>query len=272
MRQWKDTYFCKMEKSLSFKNIKISYTDSGKGPVVVLLHGFLENKRMWKEIVPEVSNTNRVLAIDLLGHGQTDCLGYVHSMELMAEAVLAVLKLLRIRKITIIGHSMGGYVSLALADKRPEMIRGLCLLNSTSLSDDTARKKLRERANKMVQSNFTNMVRMSFVNLFGEENKAAFTFEIENALNDALKISLQGYMACQEGMRIRPNRMAVLKNNGFKKLYILGKKDPVLSVKEALEEAKETQTESLVLSGGHMSHIENTNELLIALKKFVKQC
>lgn len=271
MRQWKDTYFCKMEKSLSFKNIKISYTDSGKGPVVVLLHGFLENKRMWKEIVPKVSNTNRVLAIDLLGHGQTDCLGYVHSMELMAEVVLAVLKLLRIRKITIIGHSMGGYVSLALADKRPEMIRGLCLLNSTSLSDDTARKKLRERANKMVQSNFTNMVRMSFVNLFGKENKAAFTFEIKNALNDALKTSLQGYMACQEGMRIRPNRMAVLKNNGFKKLYILGKKDPVLSVEEALEEAKEIQAESVILSGGHMSHIENTNELLIALQKFVKQ-
>ena len=271
MRQWKDTYFCKMEKSLSFKNIKISYTDSGKGPVVVLLHGFLENKRMWKEIVPKVSNTNRVLAIDLLGHGQTDCLGYVHSMELMADEVLAVLKLLRIRKITIIGHSMGGYVSLALADKRPEMIRGLCLLNSTSLSDDTARKKLRERANKMVQSNFTNMVRMSFVNLFGEENKAVFTFEIENALNDALKTSLQGYMACQEGMRIRPNRMAVLKNNSFKKLYILGKKDPVLSVEEALEEAKEIQAESVILSGGHMSHIENTNELLIALQKFVKQ-
>ena len=271
MRQWKDTYFCKMEKSLSFKNIKISYTDSGKGPVVVLLHGFLENKRMWKEIVPEVSNTNRVLAIDLLGHGQTDCLGYVHSMELMAEVVLAVLKLLRIRKITIIGHSMGGYVSLALADKRPEMIRGLCLLNSTSLSDDIERKKLRERANKMVQSNFTNMVRMSFVNLFGEENKAVFAFEIENALNDALKTSLQGYMACQEGMRIRPNRMAVLKNYSFKKLYILGKKDPVLSVEEALEEAKEIQAESVILSGGHMSHIENTNELLIALQKFVKQ-
>ena len=259
MRQWKDTYFCKMEKSLSFKNIKISYTDSGKGPVVVLLHGFLENKRMWKEIVPKVSNTNRVLAIDLLGHGQTDCLGYVHSMELMAEVVLAVLKLLRIRKITIIGHSMGGYVSLALADKRPEMIRGLCLLNSTSLSDDTARKKLRERANKMVQSNFTNMVRMSFVNLFGKENKDAFTFEIENALNDALKTSLQGYMACQEGMRIRPNRMTVLKNYSFKKLYILGKKDPVLSVEEALEEAKEIQAESVILSGGHMSHIENTH-------------
>ena len=79
-------------------------------------------------------------------------------------------------------------------------------------------------------------------------------------------------MACQEGMRIRPNRMAVLKNNGFKKLYILGEKDPILSVEEALEEAKEIQAESVIISGGHMSHIENTHELLIALQKFVKQC
>ena len=72
-------------------------------------------------------------------------------------------------------------------------------------------------------------------------------------------------------MRILPKRIDILKNNGIKKLYILGKKDPVLSVKEALEEAKETKTESVVLSGGHMSHIENNYELLIALQKFVKQ-
>ena len=86
----KDTYFCTMEKSLLFKNTKISYTDSGKGAVVVLLHGFLENKHMWNEIIPEISKNKRVLAIDLLGHGHTGCLGYIHPMELMAEAVTAV--------------------------------------------------------------------------------------------------------------------------------------------------------------------------------------
>ena len=99
-----------MEKSLSFKNTKVSYTDFGKGSVVVLLHGFLENSTMWNAIIPEISKTNRVLAIDLLGHGKTECLGYVHSMETMADAVFEVLKSLRIRKITLIGHSMGGYV------------------------------------------------------------------------------------------------------------------------------------------------------------------
>jgi len=267
----KDTYFCTMEKSLLFKNTKISYTDSGKGAVVVLLHGFLENKHMWNEIIPEISKNKRVLAIDLLGHGHTECLGYIHPMELMADAVTAVLKTLRIRKITLIGHSMGGYVSLALAEKNRKMIRGLCLLNSTAASDDTSRKKLRERANKMAQINLSNIVRMSFINLFSEKSKKIFNPEIQLALSEALQTSLQGYSACQEGIRIRPNRLSVLKNNHFKKLFILGKKDPVLPVNKGIKEAEETQSETVVLSGGHMSHIENSEELVRVLNIFIRQ-
>ena len=87
-----------MEKSLYFKNTKVSFIDSGKGPVVVLLHGFLENKTMWKDLISQISLKNRVLAIDLLGHGKTDCLGYVHSMEMMAGTVYFVLKTLKIKK------------------------------------------------------------------------------------------------------------------------------------------------------------------------------
>jgi len=267
----KDTYFCTMEKSMLFKNTKISYTDSGKGPVVVLLHGFLENKHMWKEVIPIISKNKRVLALDLLGHGQSGCLGYIHSMEIMAEAVSAVLKSLRIRKITLIGHSMGGYVSLVLSEKNPEMIRGLCLLNSTATSDDTSRKKLRERANKMAQTNLPNIVRMSFINLFSEKSKEKFNPEMQLALSEALQTSLQGYSACQEGMRIRPNRLSVLKNNHFKKLFILGKKDPVLPINKGIKEAEETQSEIVVLSGGHMSHIENSDKLIKILNTFIRR-
>ena len=260
-----------MEKWLLFKNTKISYTDSGKGAVVVLLHGFLENKHMWKEIIPVISRNKRVLAIDLLGHGHTECLGYIHPMELMAEAVAAVLKSLRIRKITLIGHSMGGYVSLALSEKNPEMIRGLCLLNSTSTSDDTSRKKLRERANKMAQINLSNIVRMSFINLFSEKSKEVFNPEIQLALSEALQTSLHGYSACHEGMKIRQNRLSVLKNNHFKKLFILGEKDPVLLVNKGIKEAEETQSKTVILSGGHMSHIENSDKLIKVLNTFIRR-
>ena len=174
-----------MQKSVTFKKAGISFSDVGKGTAVVLLHGFLENTSMWKDVIPQLSKRNRVIAIDLLGHGKSDCLGYVHSMELFAESVAAVLKHLRIRKCLVIGHSLGGYVALAFAEKYPQKIKGMCLMNSTAIEDDAERKTLRLRANKMIQKNFENMVRMSFTNLFGEKSRSLFKAEIKAALQEA---------------------------------------------------------------------------------------
>lgn len=261
-----------MQHFITFKNAQISYSDIGKGTVVVFLHGFLENSTMWNTIIPEISKRNRVIAIDLLGHGKSDCLGYVHTMDLFAETVEAVLKHLGVRKCIIIGHSLGGYVALAFAEKHPQKIKGLCLMNSTSNEDDEERKKLRMRANKMIQDHFKNMVKMSFTNLFSEESKITFAAEMKSALNEALKTPIQGYIAGQEGMRIRPNRNHVLTENNFKKLIIIGEKDPVLDFNTSLVEAKNTNSDFVVFPDGHMSHIENTTELTEAIKTFVKIC
>lgn len=261
-----------MQKSIIFKKANISFSDYGKGTAVVLIHGFLENAAMWKAFVPELSKRNRVITIDLLGHGNSDCLGYVHNMGLFAETVKAVLKYLRIRKCILIGHSLGGYVALALADKNPEKIKGLCLMNSTSNEDDDERKALRVRANKMIQTNFTNMVRMSFANLFGPKSKEIYKKELETALQEALKTPIQGYIAANEGMRIRPNRNSILADNDFKKLIIIGKNDPVLDYESSLKEATSTNSEVVVFPNGHMSHIENSEELILVLISFIKKC
>ncbi|WP_299057714.1 alpha/beta hydrolase [uncultured Polaribacter sp.] len=259
-----------MQKSINFKNAKIFYTDHGKGAAVVLIYGFLENSTMWQKIITPLSKKNRVITIDLLGHGNTDCIGYVHTMEIFAETILAVLKALKIRKCTLIGHSLGGYVALAFAEKYSEKIKGLCLLNATSNEDDAERKQLRVRANKMIVNNFKQMVNMSFANLFASESKILFKEEINFALTEALKTPIQGYIAAQEGMRIRLNRNHVLANGSFKKLIVIGEKDPVLDFKLSIKEAKETGSEAVVLPNGHMSHIENSDELIVVLKKFIK--
>lgn len=259
-----------MQKSINFKNANISFTDVGQGSAVILIHGFLENLTMWKTIIPELARKNRVIAIDLLGHGKSDCNGYVHSMELFAETVEAVLKHLRIRKCSLIGHSLGGYVALAFAEKNHEKVKGLCLMNSTSNADDDERKALRARANKMIQTNFESMVRMSFVNLFGPSSKTIYKTAIDEALSEALQTSIQGYIAAQEGMRSRPNRNAVLSKNSFKKLIIVGEKDPVINYDLAIEEAKKVDAKVVVFPNGHMSHIENTDELIESLKEFLK--
>jgi len=256
---------------LEYKKANIFYTDQGKGAAIVLIHGFLENATMWDKITPELIKKNRVITIDLLGHGKSDCLGYSHSMEVFSETIEAVLKYIRIRKCILVGHSLGGYVALAFAEKHPQKIKGLCLMNSTSVEDDNDRKLLRTRANKMIQTNFTNMVRMSFANLFGNKSKTLFKDEIKMALNEALQTSIQGYIAAQEGMKNRANRSAILSDNHFKKLIIVGEKDPVLDFETSKEEAKNTNSEFVVFPDGHMSHIENKRELIATLKGFVKK-
>ncbi|MFT5673740.1 MAG: pimeloyl-ACP methyl ester carboxylesterase [Polaribacter sp.] len=261
-----------MQKSLTFKNATISFSDQGTGTAVVLIHGFLENTTMWKNVVPEISKRNRVVTIDLLGHGKTDCLGYIHTMELFAETITALLKELRIRKCILVGHSLGGYIALAFAEKHPQKVKGLCLMNATSNEDTSERKALRLRANKMIANNFRNVVRMSFANLFGPKSKTIFKEEIELAISEALQTSMQGYIAAQEGMRIRVNRNHVLTENSFKKLLIIGKKDPLLDFETSLDEAKKTNSAIVVFPNGHMPHIENKLVLNDALKAFIKIC
>lgn len=253
-----------------YKNTKISYSDTGKGNAVVLLHGFLENQTMWQDLVPELRQKNRIITIDLLGHGNTECLGYVHSMEDNAEAVQAVLTKLRIRKATFVGHSMGGYVALAYAELYPESMRALVLLNSTSNADSEERKANRDRAIKAVKKDYTTFIRLSIANLFSPDNRERLIDEIEKVKLEALKTPLQGVVASLEGMKIRKDREVLLHLTPYPKMLILGKNDPVLIYENALEQIQETTVKLATFPDGHMSHIENREQLKTVLLDFFK--
>ena len=257
-------------KHLFFKNTKISFSDIGKGTAIVLLHGFLENQRMWDVFVASFSKKYRIITIDLLGHGQTECLGYVHSMEDNADMVHAVLSELRIRKAILVGHSMGGYVALALAELFPETIKGLVLLNSTTRADSEERKKNRDRAIVAVKQNYTNFIRLSIANLFSENNRERLITEIENVKIAALKTPLQGIVASLEGMKIRKDREVLLHFAPFPVLLILGQQDPVLNYEETKEQIENTPTQLVSFPDGHMSHIENAVALEKVLLDFFK--
>ncbi|SHG65376.1 alpha/beta fold hydrolase [Flavobacterium defluvii] len=255
-------------KNILYKNTKISFTDSGEGNTIVLLHGFLENKKMWAEYVELFSKKYRVITIDLLGHGETDCLGYVHEMEDNANAVNEVLENLKIGKAIILGHSMGGYVALAFAELYPTKIKKLVLLNSTSKEDSAEKKLNRTRAIKAVKQNYVNFVSLSIANLFSENNRIRLVDEIEKVKEEALKTPLQGIVASLEGMKIRKDREWLLQENRFPVLLILGKKDPVLNYEENLTQIEDTTAELVTFEDGHMSHIENKEELKPVLLDF----
>ncbi|MCL5126989.1 alpha/beta fold hydrolase [Algibacter sp. L4_22] len=256
---------------LQHKGINIFYTDEGKGSAIVLLHGFLENVSMWNGITPTLSKKNRVICIDLLGHGKTDCLGYVHSMELMAEVVDAVLKHLKIRRSIFVGHSMGGYVALAFAEEHPDALKGLCLMNSTASADTPEKKLNRDRAILAVKQNHKSFIRMAIVNLFRPKNRKLFSDKIKQIRKEAQQTPLQGIVAALEGMKIRNDREALLHFTPFKKMVIAGKKDPVLHYDLLVEQTKNTEAKLVTLPDGHMSHIENKDELLINLMHFIEK-
>lgn len=255
---------------LRYKNLNIHYTDSGKGIALVFLHGFLENSTIWNPFIPKLNKNHRVVCIDLLGHGQTDCLGYIHTMEAMAEAVFAVLKHLKLKKYVLFGHSMGGYVALALAEKYPGNLKGLCLINSTSRADSEERKLNRERAIEVVKENHKIFISMSIANLFAENNRGKFSKEIEDLKIEALKMPVQGIVAALEGMKIRPNREVLLHFTPYRKMLILGKKDPVLNYRENLGQIENTDVILSVFPDGHMSFIENESTFLLTIMHFIE--
>ena len=257
-------------KNILYKNTKISYTDSGEGNAIVLLHGFLENKKMWKDYVLLFSENYRVISIDLLGHGESECLGYVHEMEDNAKAVNEVLEHLKIKKVIILGHSMGGYVSLAFAELYPEKLQKLVLLNSTSKEDSPEKKINRTRAIKTVKQNYVNFVSLAISNLFSEDNRERLANEIEKVKTEALKTPLQGIVASLEGMKIRKDRENLLKQKLFPVLLILGKKDPVLNYDESISQIENTTVELVSFEDGHMSQIENKEELKKVLSDFFR--
>src|SRR5699024_7766244 len=126
--------------TLSYQNTPVHVESNGRGPALILLHGFLENSRIWDPFIPALERTQRVITIDLFGHGASPSLSDIHEMETFADLVSFVMEALKIGSAKIVGHSMGGYVAMAFVESHPEKTQKLMLMNSSPSADSEARK------------------------------------------------------------------------------------------------------------------------------------
>ena len=247
--------------TLTFKDTSIFYEVSGKGKPVVLLHGFLESSKIWKDLIPYFSEKHKVIIIDLLGHGKSGVMAEIHSMELMAEAVVSILVDLQIESAIFLGHSLGGYVTLALAEIFPEKVEKIILLNSSPAEDSKERKINRDRAIKIVNKVPEAFISMGINNLFAESTRELYIERIEELKNEALTFPILGITAAMKGMKQRKDRVEMLKNFNKPKIMICGIDDPVIPLNESKALSEETGCELICLDGGHMSWLENHNFL-----------
>lgn len=236
---------------------------------IVLLHGFMETLEIWKDLIGPLSLSNKVIALDLPGHGKSPVLASTHSMELMAQEVWQVLKKERIEKALFLGHSMGGYVALALAEKHPNLFSGLCLLHSSASEDSPGRKRSRLRSMKSAQENRELFINSAVEGLFPlkvAKNQEALEFTKEVAM----KSSVEGILAALKGMYARKDRSFVLEETFFPKCMLIGTYDTLLDKKELykqVERGKNIYSEEIPT--GHMGHLEASEQVLKIVKEFI---
>jgi pimeloyl-ACP methyl ester carboxylesterase len=247
---------------LNYSETSIYYEIHGKGPAIVLLHGFLESLTMWERLTPILSTNNTVVVIDLPGFGKSGVVDTVHSMELMANIVNQIITLHSFETISIIGHSMGGYVGLAYCEIYPTFTKNLILLNSTPAADSQGRKINRERALQLIDKYSDIFLTMAIQNLFTKDSREKYASEIEKMKSEALSFPLEGIKAAISGMKNRIDRTSVLKNFQGGKMMICGLHDPIIPYKTSATLANETLTPIIKLNGGHMGMIENFDEIV----------
>lgn len=257
----------------SIKKNLLHHSISGKGPAIVLLHGFLESVDIWKSFARRLNNSFRVICIDLPGHGLSDNPGPVSSMDDMAEAVHIVLKSLNIKTCVMVGHSMGGYVTLAYAEKYPRTIRGFVLFHSQAAADNAEARTNRERTIKLVDKDHHGFIKNFIPDLFDHSNVKKCSKEIENLKTLADKTPKEGIIAALEGMKIRPDRQHVLMNSKVPVLFIIGKNDRRIPAEIVIPQILlPMHSEMLLLDHvGHMGFIEAPGKTFDAVKGFAER-
>jgi pimeloyl-ACP methyl ester carboxylesterase len=179
-------------------------------------------------------------------------------MEDQSDAVLAVLKAERIRFFRVAGHSMGGYIALALMDRVPERLRGVLLMNTHPFADSEERRALRRRAMEIAKKEKSSYLHAAIPALVAPGNADRLKAELQAMVEAARTMPVQGILATQEGMMARPDRTSVLRVPlAFPVGVVAGAEDPVipLEVTEAFWHLPAV-TERRLLPGGHLSFLE----------------
>ncbi|MFT6945997.1 MAG: pimeloyl-ACP methyl ester carboxylesterase [Vicingaceae bacterium] len=255
-----------------FRGANISYTVKGKGRSILLIHGFLACKEIWKDYDSRLAKHFRVVTLDLPGHGESECIGYVHNMELLAECIKKLLQLLVIRKTIVVGHSLGGYVGLAFAENYPDSVLGLLMVNSSAKGDSEQRKKSRVQLIDLVKKDKNRAIELLVPSFFTLKSRKT-TWQVKSYLRMAKKCSEQAIIATVEGMKIRKEREIILKFAQFKYHYIIGLQDAILNLQQLKLEANMGAEGdfTIIADASHMSLIETKEQVFKTIKLFSKR-
>lgn len=252
---------------IQFQNKKIFYRIEGKGKPVLLLHGFGEDGNIWNQQISVLKKNNLLIIPDLPGSGQSEMLDGNKTLEDYAEVVKAIADEIILNAKTenqfcLIGHSMGGYINLAFAEKYSSLLNSLGLFHSSAFADTDEKIDVRKKAISFMKENGTEAFLKTMIpNLFSEETKKSRPELIDQLFNLSKNISAEALIQYYEAMIKRPDRIAVLKSFEKPVLFIIGEQDTVIPLKTSLDQCHlpAISTIHILQHSGHEGMWEEAN-------------
>jgi pimeloyl-ACP methyl ester carboxylesterase len=251
-----------MRKHITFKGIEVSYTDTGSGACILLLHGYLESSEIWEDFVPLLSDHFRVIAMDIPGHGMSGSWGREHSMSDLADSVKELMENEGIKKLVLVGHSMGGYVSMAFAAAYPERLAGYVLFHSTCFADNDEKKTNREREISLILCDRKRqIINVNIPKAFADSNVERMHKQVVRCQEIAFQNEDRGIISLLNGMKNRSDHSTTLSDSTLPLLLIGGEKDNYIPMEVFSRLAQLAPHASLLRlkESGHMGFIEEAD-------------
>ena len=264
-----------MEKNFYYQNSTIHYQVTGEGRPVVLLHGFGEDSNIWKSQVQFLKSYCKLVVPDLPGSGKSTLLDKQHAtIDDYAECIRQLLQHEQIPQATVLGHSMGGYIALALVEKHPNSIRAFGLIHSTAFADSEEKKATRRKGIELI-NNYGSyaFLKNTIPNLFSDTFKKQCTPAIDSLIQAGASFTPSALIQYYNAMINRPDRTPALKNTRTPVLFVIGKEDsaaPLADLRKQITLPYRSQIHILD-QVGHMSMLEATEKLNQVMLDFINR-
>jgi pimeloyl-ACP methyl ester carboxylesterase len=269
-----------MQKEMLIEGRKITYRIIGEGKPVVLLHGFGEDGEIWNNQIEVLKDQYQLIIPDIPGSGGSEMMEDM-SMEGLAETIKKILDIEIFKplpyggdskKIYLIGHSMGGYIALAYAEKYPEKLEGLGLFHSSAFADSEEKKITRQKGIEFIRQNGAfEFLKTTIPNLFSSITKEKNPALVQYLVDKSSNFSIAALVSYYEAMMERPDRTAVLKNANIPILLIFGEYDAAVPLTDSLKQCRipEISYIHLLQKSGHMGMCEESEKSTQVIAKYL---
>lgn len=226
-----------MQKTFEYKNTPVVYTVNGSGQPVMLVHGFAEDGNVWRYQLDFLQQHCKVIIPHLPGSGLSAYNALLQTMDDFAGCLQAILQREGIAKCIMLGHSMGGYITLAFAEKYAESLQSFGFVHSTAFADSDEKKQSRLKGIRMMEDyGAYAFIKSTTPNLFSEGYKQQNGGKVESLIEEGHHFTKQALQQYYRAMMNRPGRTAVLSNSRVPVLFIAGTDDVAAPLNDVLKQ------------------------------------